>query len=243
MKPVNLRIFTLISTVLAFNFALTSLQAKESALLAIPGKVLYQNKFDTSPEATWQAAKGDWKIANGVLRGAELVADKHGAVIRLQEQIPDFVIDTEFKFEGGKSISLSINAVKDHMARILITPKAVTIRKDDNDHDGPDKVVVFAVFPIDWQNGTWHRIHLEMVDDTLLAKVDDLVAWGSAPLFKEQKANPGLTVAGQSADFRNFSIHAATLNPKWNAVKKTLAQPGKKSSAAQPKGNPKTKQK
>jgi hypothetical protein len=232
MKSIITRSFAILTVACAFALTNANLHAGEKALLAVPGKVLYHNNFNTAPEAKWQAIKGSWEIANGVLRAAELEADHHGAVIRLQDELPDFVIDFEFKFEGAKSTSLSINAVKDHMARILITPKAVTIRRDDNDHDGPDKVVIFGVFPVDFKSGSWHKVHLEMVGDTLLGKVDDLIAWGSDPLFKEKRTNPGLTAAGQSVDFRNFTIRSATLNPKWNTVKKTPPKPGKKVTAA-----------
>ncbi len=126
---------------------------------------------------------------------------------------------------------MSINAVKDHMARISITPKSVAIQRDDNDHEGPDKAVVFARFPTELALG-WHKVRLEMVDDMLLGKVDDLVAWGASDLFKTEKAAPGFTVAGQSVDFRNLTIREATLNPEWESVKATLPKPGEKVAPA-----------
>lgn len=112
--------------------ALLSVNAAAQPLLAIPGKVICENKFDAAPGEPWKAAKGKWELAEGVWRGSEKPEDKHGAVNRLPNKLADFVIEYEFKFEGGKSTSLSINAVKDHMARIMLTPKSVTIQKDDN---------------------------------------------------------------------------------------------------------------
>ncbi len=122
-------------------------RAEDKPLLAIPGKVIFENKLSDGAGAPWKAAKGKWEAMDGVLRGSELAADKHGAVTRLPNKLKDFVIEYEFKFAGAKSTSLSINAVKDHMARISITPKTVTVQRDDNDHEGPDKAVVFARFP------------------------------------------------------------------------------------------------
>lgn len=205
---------------------LSAAQASDEVLLAVPGKVLYENTFDSAPEAKWKAAKGEWKPVDGVLRGSELEADKHGAVLRLQEQYQDFMIEAEFKFEGAKATSLTINAVKDHMARVAVTPKSVTIRRDDNDHEGPDKAVTFAVFPVDLQPGTWHKIKIEMVGDTMLGLVDGHIAWGSDDLFTQTKAAPGFTVGGQSVDFRNVVIREATLNPAWEDVKAKLPKPG-----------------
>ena len=224
--------------------ALPALQAADSKpLLAVPGKVLYENTFESAPEAKWKAAKGDWKIVDGALRGAEIESDNHGAVIRLQEQYQDFIIEAEFKFEGSRATSLSVNAVKDHMARIGITPKAVTIRRDDNDHEGPDKAITFAVFPVDLQPGTWHKVRLEMVGDKMLGQVDDLVAWGASDLFTQTKAAPGFTAAGQSVDFRNFVIREATLNPEWENVKAHLPKPGEHVPAPAAKGKGKGKAK
>lgn len=216
---------------LALGFVVTA-SAADKPLLAIPGKVIYENKLDSAPGAPWRAAKGKWELADGAWRGSEKPEDNHGAVTRLPNKLPDFIIEYEFKFGGAKSTSLTINAVKDHMARIMITPKSVTVQRDDNDHEGPDKAVVFARFPADLSPGTWHKVRMEMVGDTLLGKVDDLAAWGSNDLFKQERAAPGFTVAGQSVDFRNLKITEATLNPGWESVKATLPKPGEKVAPA-----------
>ena len=206
----------------------TDSQAAETVALAIPGKVIYESKLDEAPGAPWKSAKGKWELASGAMRGSELVADKHGAVTRLPNKLQDFVMEYEFKFEGAKGTSLSINAVKDHMARINISPKSITIQRDDNDHEGPDKAVVFARFAADLQPGVWHKVRLEMVGDMLYGQVDDLKAWGASDLFKQPKLAPGFTVAGESVDFRNVVLREATLNPNWEATKSSLPKPGEK---------------
>lgn len=213
---------TLILALAAF-----SARAEDKPLLAIPGKVIYENNLASGAGAPWKAAKGEWKAVDGVLHGLELEADKHGAVLRLPNKLKDFVIEYEFKFSGAKATSLSINAIKDHMARIMISPKSVAVQRDDNDHEGPDKAVVFARFPAELGEG-WHKVRLEMVGDKMLGKVDDLVAWGANDLFLTEKASPGFTVSGQSVDFRNFTMKEATLNPGWEAVMATLPKPGEK---------------
>jgi hypothetical protein len=214
-------------TFVAVGLLVSPLLAEEPKL-AIPGSILYENKLAEAPGPEWKAAKGKWESADGSLRGSELPEDKHGAVIRLNRKFTDFVIEAEFCFSGAKSTTLSINAEKDHMARIAITPNLVTVRRDDNDHAGPDKAITFAVFPAKFEPGTWHKIRLEMVGDVLLGQVDDLVAWGSDPLFATPKVAPGFTAAGQSIQWRNFTVRAATLNPNWEAVKATLPKPGEK---------------
>ena len=216
----------LLSIVLA-----ASVQAADKPLLAVPGKVIFENNLSDGATAPWKAAKGEWKAVDGALRGSELEADMHGAVLRLPNKLKDFAIEYEFKFAGARVTSISINAIKDHMARILITPKSVTVQRDDNDHEGPDKAVVFARFPTELSDG-WHKVRIEMVGDKMLGKVDDLVAWGADELFLQEKASPGFTVGGQSVDFRNFAMYEATLNPAWDDVKATLPKPGEKVAPA-----------
>ena len=96
---------------LLFSFSVALLgssvvYAGDKPLLAVEGKVLYQNKFDVEQGAQWKSAKGAWEIAAGVLRGAEKPEDKHGAVTRLPDKLSDFVMEYEFKFEGGRGTSL-----------------------------------------------------------------------------------------------------------------------------------------
>ena len=231
------------SLFLLFSIAGLVHAADDKPMLAIPGIVIYESKLDTTPGAPWRFAKGKWELVDGVLRGAELVADKHGAVARLPNQLADFVLEYEFKLEGARSTSLSINALKDHMARILITPKSVTVQRDDNDHEGPDKAVVFARFPAEIQPGVWHKVRLEMVGKVMLGRVGELSAWGESDLFATPKAAPGFTVAGESADFRNLVIREASLNPAWESVKAGLPKPGEKVAPAAAKAKAKAKKK
>lgn len=209
-------------SLLILGASLIAASAADKPLLAIPGKTIYESSLNTAPAAPWKAAKGAWELKDGVWRGSEKPEDKHGAVTRLPDKLTNFVAEYEFKFEGAKSTSLSINAVKDHMARIMITPTSVTVQRDDNDHEGPDKVVVFGRFTADFQPGTWHKVRLEMVGDTMLGQVDDKIAYGSNDLFKTDKMTPGFTVGGQSVDFRNLKISEATANPEWESVKVAL---------------------
>lgn len=207
--------------------------------LAIPGNVIYESRLDTPPATPWKAAKGKWELVDGALRGSELVADKHGAVTRLPNKLQDFVLEYEFKFEGARATSLSINAVKDHMARISISPSMITFQRDDNDHQGPDKAVVFARFAVDVKPGVWHKVRLEMVGDSMYGEVDDWKAWGASELFKTPKTAPGFTVAGEAVDFRNLVIREASLNPHWEAVRSGLPQPGAQVATVGTKVNPK----
>lgn len=165
----------------------------------------------TALSTAWKAAKGKWEAVDGVLRGSELEADKHGAVLRTSQRLKDIVIAYEVKLDGAKNTSLSINGPKDHLARITVGPTRFAVQRDDQDHEGPDKAVVFLTKPVKLEPGTWHTVVLEMVGDKMVGTLDGKISGeGSDPTFSEKvKINPGFTVAGESASFRNVRIFSA----------------------------------
>jgi Domain of Unknown Function (DUF1080) len=164
----------------------------------------------------WKPAKGKWEMTDGVLRGAELPADKHGAVLRTAQKLKDIVIAYEVKLDGAKVTSLSINGPKDHLARIIVAPNRFTVQRDDQDHDGPDKAVIFLNKTMEIAPGTWHTVVLEMVGDKMVGTLDGKITGeGSDPTFAaKEKMMPGFTVAGESASFRNVRIYTAKPEPK-----------------------------
>lgn len=216
------RTLLLSSLLFAATFAA---RAEDKPLLAVPGELSYENTFAKGAEAPWKVAKGTWEAADGVLRGSEKAEDHHPGVTRMPLTVQNFIIQYEVKLDGAKMTTLSVNGKKNHMARILIGPDFVQVQRDDTDHEGPDKAVVFARMAADVKPGTWHKVRMELVGDTMLGKVDDVVAFGSNDLFKDEKGNFGFTVAGQAVELRNLKVWAATKNPEWDSVKETLPKP------------------
>lgn len=219
-------------------------------LLAQPDKEVVSDALTKDAPATdWKVAKGKWERTAEGVRVEEIPADKHGAVSRVAQKLQDLVIAFEFRLDGAKSVSLSINATKDHMARVLITPTSLRVQKDDHDHDGPDKAVVFLNTAQTFEAGTWHRVVLEMVGDTMVATIDGKVsAFGADALFKTEKVSPGFTCSGQSATFRNFTLWSAKPEAKgsWKETSVKIAEamaaaPKPAAPAAKGKGKGKAK--
>jgi hypothetical protein len=233
----------LLSVVLALCVLVPLAHGEEKPLLAIPGKLILDSRLDAVPAAPWKVAKGKWEPMDGALKGAELAEDHHGAVMRANEKLGDCIVEVEVMLEGARSTSLSMNAVKDHMARILITPGLVTVQKDDNDHEGPDKAQVFHRVKADLKPGVWMKVRMELVGDTMLGRVDNIIGWGTSELFTQAKASPGVTVAGEAVKFRNFKIWEATKNPEWDSIKATLANEVAPVAASKGKGKAKKKAK
>jgi hypothetical protein len=131
----------------------------------------------------------------------------------------------------------------------MITPTSLRVQKDDHDHDGPEKSIIFLNQAQAFEAGSWHSVVLEMVGDTMVATIDGKISgFGSDDLFKAEKANPGFTCAGQSATFRNFVIWSAKAAPKatWKETSVKIAEamaaaPKPAAPAAKGKGKGKAK--
>jgi hypothetical protein len=226
------------AALLACLLALPAFAAEPAApatLLAQPGKLLAADALtkDAAPLA-WKTAKGKWERGTDGIKAEEVPADMHGAVSRAPLKLENFVAAFEFRLDGAKSISLSINDAKEHVARVLITPGSFKVQKDDHDHDGPDKGVVFLNQAVKFEPGTWHSVVLEMVGDTMVATLDGKTSgFGANDLFKAPKASPGFTVGGQSATFRNFAVWEAKAEPKgdWKETSAKIAEAMKAASA------------
>ncbi len=198
--------------------------AEPKTLLAERGKSLFSDDLNKAPDGqAWKAAKGKWEIVDGALRGAEVPADMHGAVTRHALAFKDAVLQFDVKLDGAKTVSLSINDAKEHLARVLFNPTGFTVQKDDHDHDGPDKAVIFGRRAVKFEPGAWHTVVVEIVGDTMLATLDGANAtFGSHEMIGTPKANFGFTVGGQSASFRNVRVWEATANKDWEKTKATI---------------------
>ncbi len=191
-------------------------ESPQTKLAQIDKLVLADSFTGPALAKEWKAVKGKWEIVDGTLRGAELKSDNHGAVLRTPLKLQNIVIAYEVKLDGAKTTSLSINGPKDHLARIIVAPNRFAVQRDDQDHDGPDKAVVFLSKTMQITPGHWHSVVLEMVGDTMVGTLDGKIeGHGSDPTFAaKEKCMPGFTVAGESASFRNVRIYTAKPEPK-----------------------------
>lgn len=217
-------------------------RAADEFLLSLPGKVIFESKLDSAIGAPWKVLKGNWQSTNEVFRGGEKTEDLHAGVLRLTNVLGDFVVDYEIKFAGASYSAFSINqgqGILPHLGRILIRTNEVVVQRDlaATNPDHTVKGIVFGHFPARFEPGAWHKVHVEMVGDTLLGQVDNLTAWGRDDFFKQART-VGFTVRGEAIEVRNFRLTEATLNPEWNRVQKGIKSAGEKTVKAKPE--PKT---
>lgn len=215
----------LVATALAvFSFARGEV-APVQPLMTTAADVLVNDSFADALPKAWRSAKGTWTVEGGVLRGVEVAADKHQAVVRRPLAFTDAIVTFSFRLDRAKQISLSINDAKEHVCRLVINPRGFVVQKDDHDHDGPDKAVVFARVPMTFAPDGWHMAVVEIRGREMIAQIDGVehVGFGGHELLDRPKANIGLTVAGGPAEFRDFKVVAAKPNPAWAETKAQLA--------------------
>ena len=218
---------------LAFAFLTLAVAALPAAdappapatLMTEPGKLLFADDLSTPPAKPWSVGKGKWEPADGGgLRGSELAADKHGAVMRRPVPFKDAVIQFSFRLDGAKQTSLSINKAKGHLSRVLVNKDGITVRKDDADHDGPDKAATLQTKKVSIEPGTWHTLVVEFLGKEMVATLDGKhVAFGGHEALTADKENVGLTVAGESATFKDFRVWEAAGKKDWDATRAKLS--------------------
>jgi hypothetical protein len=196
-----------------------------------PGKLLISDDLAAPMSKEWKVAKGKWEVIEGAIHSSELPADKHGAVARRSLPMKDAIIAYSFKIDGAKKTTLSLNAAKGHLCRVLLDTRGVTVQKDDQDgKKGPDKPMPLDTAKADIRPGQWHTLVVELHGPDILATVDGKhTAFGSHPAIDKEKANFGLTVAGESASFKNLRVwEAAGTSKNWEATRAKLLEARKK---------------
>jgi hypothetical protein len=199
-------------------------------LMVERAKVVFLDEFNQKPAAPWQAGKGKWEVVDGALRGSELKSDMHGATLRRDVSFKNAVFQYQFKFDVARQTSFSVNGVKGHLCRVVITPTGFTVQKDSTDHGATNKVEVLDRKAVAIKPGVWHSIIIELNGKEMLASLDgEHVAFGSHDALANPKGNIGLTVAGESVSFKDFKMWEAEPKGDWEAMRaKLVAGRGKK---------------
>ncbi len=176
----------------------------------------------------WKTTKGKWDNVDGSIKGSEIKTDMHGAVSRHDASFNDGVVSFNFKLEGAKGISLSLNGTKGHICRVAIKPTGFSVVKDSQDKKAGDKAMVLASSDIVIKAGEWHSMVLELQGPNMLATLDGKTTiLGTHLAVEKSKANLGFTVSGESASFRDLKVSSGSLSKNWDKMKEALLKNNK----------------
>ncbi|MCB1233140.1 MAG: DUF1080 domain-containing protein [Verrucomicrobiae bacterium] len=198
MKPHLIPVSTL-AVMAAFALGSFSTQAADSAASDdFSGKELSSN---------WAAAKGAWTIEDGKLKGVELAADKHAAVLTYKAPHTDSKVSLSFELAGSKGFHLSFNHAKGHLFRVLVTEKDVTVRTDADKKDPSSKAELIGKAEAGIGQGETHTLTCETKGDTVTVSLDgkEIVSGSNASIATE-KTGYRLVVQGEGVLFDDFKI-------------------------------------
>lgn len=181
-------------------------------LIAKKGESLMSDDF-SSPKGLvnpWLMPKGKWEVKDGVLRGSEVKADKHAAVLHYQKKNHNLIVQFDFELQGAQFLHLSFNHAKGHLWRLVITEKGMRLQKDKDKKDLKSKseFVGESIFAI--KQGERHAVTVEIVGSQIAVQMDDnIILKASNPKFDTEKPNIRFIVRGESVLIDNVKAWEA----------------------------------
>ena len=176
--------------------------AESQPLLAVPGKVLFEDDFARDSMAPKWNAKGTWKVAGGAATADESGSGGNGPSCKAEPRFiyHDVVVDFEFQFDSTKVLHLEMKDKNHagthtgHICCLSIYPGEVrlsdykngvmengnyerladkTLPKDEKARLREELLAAHSrLYPFTVQKGRWYHARLEIVGDEMLLAID-----------------------------------------------------------------------
>lgn len=199
-----------------------------TTMMLTPGMLLVSEDLNQPFGKEWFAKPGKWEVVEGAMRGSERTEDMHAAVRRREVKFDRAVVSFQFRLEGAKGMSLSMNAEKGHVCRVKITPDGFSVNRD-KDKAKNDKPVVLDEAKVKIEPKIWHTMVVEMAGKEMLARLDGKqIAYGSHEGLVTTKHSVGFTVQGEAVSFKNLRVYEGTPSKDWDKVRATILADRKK---------------
>lgn len=158
--------------------------------------------FDTAalPEG-WTATKGDFKVVDGALVGAELPSDKHAAVLAIPDPHLNSSLSFKVKVDGAKGLSLSYNHAKGHLFRVNFDQAGLALMLDKDKKDPASKSEVLAKNEIKPVAGQWVELTCKVEGDKVVVTCGSVTLEASNPKLAVEKDGYRFVVKGESISF------------------------------------------
>lgn len=175
----------------------------------------------------WNAVPrgGRWAVEDGVFTGRETAEVKHPATASYGFPFRNVVIQCEVRLNpaplaGRKYRFLSVRTTdsKDYVCSLHLDENGFRIRKDDNDHGGPDQAVALGSRALSLAPGAWHTVVLEILGDEMVGTVNGNSLTGRHPLIASAKHSV-MFVVGVEGSVRHFKVWEALPSPGWPATR------------------------
>jgi len=154
-------------------------------------KVILEEKFEAELSKEWFWGLGSWSAKDGVLRGFESGARRHGPVKMHKLPLKDGIVEADFRLIGKASFAGIIfngSQEKGHLCHLVMTTKELRILAHPKKGENKELAKVTATLLPE----TWHHVRIVFSGDKLEATVDDHVIRAVAPCIAEEKLTFGL---------------------------------------------------
>jgi hypothetical protein len=154
-------------------------------------KIIFEEKFDQELSKDWFWGLGTWSAKDGVLRGFESGARRHGPVKVHKLPLKDGVVECDFRLVGKASFAGIIfngSQERGHICHLVMTTKELRILAHPKKGENKE----LAKVPVELPPETWHHVRIVFNGDKLEATVDGNIIRGSAPCIAEEKMTFGL---------------------------------------------------
>ncbi|HQW30063.1 MAG: hypothetical protein KA152_12215 [Verrucomicrobiales bacterium] len=159
----------------------------------------------TLPE-TWAGMKGEWKVVDGALVGAELESDEHAAVFSIPDPHKDSTISFRFRLDGAKGFNLSYNHPKGHLFRVTLVGDVLTLAMDKDKKDPASKAEVLGKETLTLKPGEWTEMSCSLTGDTAKVTCGGKTISGTHANLAKEKTGYRLVVQGASVGFDDVAF-------------------------------------
>jgi hypothetical protein len=154
-------------------------------------QVLLEEPFTSELSKDWFWGLGTWKAENGILRGFESGARRHGPVKVRRMPLHDAVVEFEFRLEGKATFAgIIFNGSQERGHIVHLVMAKDTIRVIAHPAKGETKDLLKV--PAKLASGEWHRVRLELRGGSLAAVVDEQKIAAEHACIAEEKLTFGL---------------------------------------------------
>lgn len=162
--------------------------------LAVAGwaaPVTVEEKFDGPLSQDWFWGLGTWTAKDGVLRGFESGARRHGPVKMHRCALTNAVVECEFRLEGKATFAGVIfngSQERGHLFHVVMGKDQLRLLA----HPAKGKTLELLKQPATLATGVWHRVKIEFSGENLTAMVDEQKLTAKNPCIAEAKVSFGL---------------------------------------------------
>ena len=170
----------------------------------------------------WQVVKGEWKAEGGELRGDELPADKHSAVLGHPGKVETLILTCEFRLGGANTFYVGFDGAR-HVGRLVIHANSAGLFEDSPDPNlkpgEKQGSKPLMTHPVKLKPDEWLPLTLEIRGDDLTALVAGVQLKGQHPFLATPKARFWFAVGGKDLRIRNLKVWEARANPEWPNIR------------------------